>query len=305
MKNIGSSMWDELLGLPLSSPGAELSGYVHGLPKAHDFENGCINLYCSRLPAARRFLRLWKGLKDERISAKIAREEGALRLDRQKAKAVFRFSAEVFHEIAAGEFCGSEKKRAGGFGKSYEWDWLRGLWGAAGSVYRPQSGYHMVVRVKSNDKLDRMLLKVLGGAGIVVGTRVYRGSTEYMIRNQESMVTCLVGMGLVRTSLMLVETAMYRSAKSKSNSIVNCDAANIRKSLSAAREQLALIGRIENEGLWDKIPPQIKELAKLRVENPSASLRELGQMLSKPVSKSTVEYRWRRLESLVSEYQYG
>jgi DNA-binding protein WhiA len=90
-----------------------------------------------------------------------------------------------------------------------------------------------------------------------------------------------------------------RSIRERANKIVNCDSANIEKSLAAARAQLSMVDALDERGLWDEVPPALAELAKARRANPSASLGELGQILSKPVSKSTVEYRWRKLEFLI------
>ena len=291
VKKIDNVVWDEMLELPVIHPEAELAGYAQGLPKR--FEVDSVLLHCARLPVARRLLRLWKGLKEVPINAKIASGEGLLGLDRAKSRAIFRLPLGVYREILSK---GPEK--------SDRWDWLRGVWGATGSLYSPQNGYHVVLRIKDEEEAGQIgskLLKVLRRAGIVPGVRTYRGSTEYMIRSQENVVTFLARMRLVKSSLAIEETAMIRSMKGRANTMVNCDAANIGKSLTAAREQLALVGKIENKGLWNAIGPQMKELARLRISNPSASLRELGQMLERPVSKSTVEYRWKRLESLIQD----
>jgi DNA-binding protein WhiA len=138
---------------------------------------------------------------------------------------------------------------------------------------------------------------ILSSAGMPPGVREKRGRTEYMLRSQEQIVTCLSKMGLVKSSLMLEETAIVRSIRNKVNKVINCDSANIRKTVETARQQLALVDRIDAEGLWDLLTPVQAELAETRRLNPSASLSELGQMLSKPVSKSTVEYRWRKLNA--------
>ena len=298
MKKIGNLIWDEMLELPVVNPQAELAGFAQGLPKL--FEVGAVRLYCSRLPVARRLLRLWKGLKEAQINAKIGSGEGMLDLDRTKSKAVFRLPANVYREITWGPDAG-EKNGPVGPGKSDRWDWFRGVWGATGSLYSPQNGYHMVLRIRDDEVLGDGLQNVLRRSGIAPGVRRHRGRTEFMIRSHENVVTCLARMRLVRSSLALEETAMIRSVKSKANTVVNCDSANIGKSLSAAREQIALVGEIEARGLWNAISPPMRDLAKLRLEHPSASLRELGQMLEKPVSKSTVEYRWKRLESVIRD----
>jgi DNA-binding protein WhiA len=122
-----------------------------------------------------------------------------------------------------------------------------------------------------------------------------------MIRGLEDIVTVLAGMGLVRTSLVFEETAVLRSARGTANKLTNCDSANIGKTLEAARLQMRLVDALDAHGLWNAISPQLAEVARTRREPPSASLGELGQILSKPVSKSTVEYRWKKLEAFLAE----
>jgi DNA-binding protein WhiA len=106
-------------------------------------------------------------------------------------------------------------------------------------------------------------------------------------------------MGLTRTSLLLENTAVIRSVRGMANKMVNCDAANIASTLVTARAQIALVDAIDEKGLWSMLPPHLAEIAVARRENPSASLRELGQILTKPVTKSTVEYRWKKLETVI------
>jgi hypothetical protein len=99
----------------------------------------------------------------------------------------------------------------------------------------------------------------------------------------------------------LEDTAVIRSVREMANKMVNCDAANIASTLAAARSQIALVEAIDENRLWSELPPNLAEIARARRENPSASLRELGQILSKPVTKSTVEYRWKKLETVIGE----
>jgi DNA-binding protein WhiA len=83
--------------------------------------------------------------------------------------------------------------------------------------------------------------------------------------------------------------------------MTNCDRANIGKTIEAARLQMRLVETLDERGLWGEISPRLAEVARTRREHPSASLGEIGQILSKPVSKSTVEYRWKKLGAFLAE----
>jgi DNA-binding protein WhiA len=159
----------------------------------------------------------------------------------------------------------------------------------------------MSLRLPRGMNREKRLSAILRSSGVSAGARPQGSGTEYMIRGLEDIVTVLAGMGLVRTSLAFEETAVLRSARGAANKMTNCDRANIGKALEAAGLQMRLVETLDEHGLWDGISPRLAEVARARREHPSASLGELGQMLSKPVSKSTVEYRWKKLEALLAE----
>ena len=75
------------------------------------------------------------------------------------------------------------------------------------------------------------------------------------------------------------------------NRIVNCETANLNKTVNAAVKQIEAIKRLKETGEFNNLPDNLKELAKLRIENPEATLTELGKMLKEPIGKSGVNYR--------------
>ena len=75
------------------------------------------------------------------------------------------------------------------------------------------------------------------------------------------------------------------------NRIVNCETANLNKTVNAAIKQIEAIKKLKEEGKFNSLPDNLKELAELRIENPEASLTELGKMLKEPIGKSGVNYR--------------
>ena len=82
------------------------------------------------------------------------------------------------------------------------------------------------------------------------------------------------------------------------NRIVNCETANLDKTISAARRQTESIRIIEQHMGLEKLPIGLRELAYLRLENEEASLSELAEMLEKPTSRSGVNHRFRKLDSI-------
>lgn len=288
------SLWDEWSSLPATPPVEdEIAGILDGLPCSPSGDSYVF--YSGRLFMIRRLMRLWAGSEYHGGGT----EEGGIRLlpSRQKSRIPFCVGAETAEKIFA---------RSKGFARrSRNWNWARGLWGSCGALYIPKTGYYLVFRPPVGNGAAERMQGILKSAGFTVGVRKKNGGRELMLRDQQQIATFLSRMGFTNSILQLEETAIYRQVRNHANKLVNCDSANINKSLEAARGQLRLIGMLEAEGLVDGLPEPLRELIFARKNNPSISLKELGQTLPRPISKSTVEYRWRKLESILQSLERG
>ena len=103
--------------------------------------------------------------------------------------------------------------------------------------------------------------------------------------------------------LKFEEVRVYRDIRNNVNRKVNCETANLNKTLNAALKQIENIKYLKQIGQFDKMPEQLQEIANLRLENPEASLVEIGQMLSKPIGKSGVNHRFYNIEQFVSKFR--
>jgi DNA-binding protein WhiA len=139
--------------------------------------------------------------------------------------------------------------------------------------------------------------QALQRAGIPMSGRVQHGKRELIVRDQQGIVDFLSRAGLTGASLWVEDKAILRAMRDQANRIRNCDTANINKTLRAAGEQTDLAQQLVRCGLLQALPPRLRELAEARLQHPEESLSELGKRLSPPVTKSTVEYRWKRLKS--------
>ena len=81
----------------------------------------------------------------------------------------------------------------------------------------------------------------------------------------------------------------------KVNRLVNCETANMNKTMNASIEQIEIIRKLKQNGEFEKLEEPLKEIAELRLQNPSASLIELGKMLKTPIGKSGVNYRLKKV----------
>ena len=103
-------------------------------------------------------------------------------------------------------------------------------------------------------------------------------------------------------SLMNLENIrIVREMRNDVNRKVNCEAANINKTVNAAVRQMEDIRYLETVGSLDSLPEGLAEIAGLRLAHPDASLKELGEMLTPPVGKSGVNHRLRKISQLADK----
>ena len=177
---------------------------------------------------------------------------------------------------------------------SSSWSWLKGLWGSAGGLYFPKSGYYLTLIV-SDERTSETARAILERTGLA--WREHR--KEFTLRNHEDIMTFLYNTGMKSGALDFEGKTLIRSARNKANLERNYDAANTARSVKAARDQTRLAEKILSSGRLDTLPEKLREIVAMRLENPDSSLEELGGKLNPPVSKSTVNYRWNKIRSLI------
>lgn len=288
-KTLSSSMWDEwTAGSCGNSEDAleEIRGILGGVGSVEK-SGDTLHFSSGRLWIFRRLSRLWQEA-DLSIHADFA---SLLAIPKTlKGRVTLRVPENLFFLVDSGGAPPSfDKERPRR---------LRGLWGSCGALYIPKSGYYMSFRAPSAD-VEGIAAAMLKKSGFSFGRRHIQGRYEITLRNQEEIVTLLARFELAKTSLKMEEKAIFRSIKNRANMLVNCDSSNIRKTLEAASRQIDLAKAAVSSARFEGLPEVLKTLALTRVENPSATLGELGQLQSPPISKSTVQYRWKKLEHII------
>ena len=89
--------------------------------------------------------------------------------------------------------------------------------------------------------------------------------------------------------------------RGKVNRLVNFKTANLNKTINASVEQIAAINKLKENGKFNKLNENLKEIAELRIENPDMSLIDLGKLLKEPVGKSGVNYRLKKIIELAND----
>ena len=177
---------------------------------------------------------------------------------------------------------------------------LRGAFLAAGSLSDPEKSYHMEFVCSDEEKAGilKALLRKFGADAGIVGRK--RFSVVYL-KDSSEIVDVL---GWMEAPGALMEMENIRILKDMRNSVnrqVNCETANISKTVSASLKQVQEIEYIRDTAGLDSLPEHLREMAEVRLRYPDAALKELGEYLNPPVGKSGVNHRLRKLTQYAGE----
>lgn len=174
---------------------------------------------------------------------------------------------------------------------------IRGAFLAVGSVSDPEKGYHLefVCEEEEQAKLLHNLLITFD-----IDTKILERKQHYVVYMKEG--TAIVDLlNVMEAHVALMELENLRILKEMRNSVnrrVNCETANINKTVNAAAKQVEDIQYIDSKVGLASLPDTLYEMARVRLEHPDATLKELGEMLVPPVGKSGINHRLRK----ISEY---
>ena len=169
-----------------------------------------------------------------------------------------------------------------------------------GTISNPELGYHM--ELPYHDETMRLnLAKCLLKQGLPV-KQSHRKEQYYLYYKQcEQIITFLTAVGAHKAVMQIEELRVKRQVYGGVTRAMNCDNANMNKSMDASDAQIAAIEKLLKLGQLNSLPPSLQEIAVARLNMPSATLTELGQSLKKPIGKSGVNHRLRRLMALAEE----
>ena len=174
---------------------------------------------------------------------------------------------------------------------------VRGLFLAAGSMSDPEKTYHY--EIVFPDSLRASQLQEIINSFLIEAKIVLRKKYYVVYVKEGSQIVDLLNIMEAHTSLMDFEN--IRILKEMRNSInrqVNCEAANINKTVTAAAKQIDDILFIRDTIGFDNLTEGLEEIAELRISYPESSLKELGAMLNPPIGKSGVNHRLKKLCSI-------
>ena len=176
---------------------------------------------------------------------------------------------------------------------------IRGAFMGSGSINNPENSYHLEITLSNKENLI-FLKKQLEKFDIHAKTLITSNKFSVYLKEGEEISRLLALIGANKAVMQFEDIRIQKEMRGKVNRIVNCETANLNKTINAAIEQIAAIKKLQKDGRFNKLDDNLKEIAILRVENPDMSLVELGKLLKEPVGKSGVNYRLKKIVEIAN-----
>lgn len=176
---------------------------------------------------------------------------------------------------------------------------IRGTFMGAGSINNPEREYHLEIEV-TNEQNMNIVLKLLLEFGIKAKYMEAKNKYYIYLKEGEEISKFLALIGAAKAVMKFEDIRIQKEMRGKVNRLVNCETANLNKTINASIEQIAAIRKLQENGEFKKLDDNLKEIALLRLENPDMPLIELGKKLKVPIGKSGVNYRLRKIMEIAN-----
>ncbi|MEA5019486.1 MAG: DNA-binding protein WhiA [Gordonibacter sp.] len=180
--------------------------------------------------------------------------------------------------------------------------YLRGAFLGSGFVSSPRGDFHFEITVES-EALAEGLVQLLERKGI--NARIMQRRSSYMVylKSGAAILEFLAFAGAHQCALAMENERVIKSVRNDVNRMTNAEIANQAKSANASVDQIYAIRAVLEAHGMDNLPPALQDYIRLRVTYPEATLKELGERATPPLSKSAVYHRVRRIEQMAKETQ--
>lgn len=181
---------------------------------------------------------------------------------------------------------------------------VKGAFLGAGSITDPNKQYHLEIVFEEKNNAD-YILNICKGYGVHLKFLELENRVQLYIKDGEEISKFLALLGANKAVLSFEDVRITKEIKNNVNRLVNCETANLNKIVNASVNQVNDIKLIQKLNKFEELPNDLKEIAILRLENPDASLKVLGELLEKPLGKSGVNHRLQRIHEFAEELREG
>ncbi len=177
---------------------------------------------------------------------------------------------------------------------------LRGSFLGAGSCTNPEKSYHLEI-IFGDKKNSDYILNLSKDFDIEFKSILFKNKYMLYLKDVEQVSNFLACIGAKKAVLKLEDIRVFKEMKNNVNRIVNCETANLNKIVDTAVSQIEDIKLLQKMNRFEELKPEVREVAILRLQHPESSLKELGEMLSKPIGKSGINHRLKKIHNLANE----
>ena len=175
---------------------------------------------------------------------------------------------------------------------------VRGAFLGAGSINNPSRTYHLEINLSTKNNMG-FLDEILKQCNI--RCKKLENNNSIYLKDGEEISSIIALFGASSSVLKFEDIRVQKEMNGKVNRIVNCQSANLNKTLNASVEQIDAIRRLQQSNKFNNLDDNLKEIALLRLEYPDMSLVELGKKLKEPLGKSGVNYRLKRIIKIAED----
>lgn len=176
---------------------------------------------------------------------------------------------------------------------------VRGLFVAAGNITDPVKSYHLEFSMPDTDSCDAVS-EVLETCGFTASRTFRKGRAILYFKNSTVIEDLLGFIGAAFGAFEVMNAKIVKELRKDTNRQVNCDSANIAKSVGAMERHISVINKLIDSGDFAAMSEELQTTAMLRLEFPNATMLELGNQFSPPISKSGVKHR---LDKIIDFYE--
>ncbi|MDX9918235.1 MAG: DNA-binding protein WhiA [Gudongella sp.] len=182
--------------------------------------------------------------------------------------------------------------------------YIRGSFLGGGSLSNPEKTYHLEF-VTNREEHAENLRDIINSFGL--SSKIIQRKENFVvyIKEGEQIVDILNIIGAHQALLKLEDIRVLKDVRNNINRIVNCETANLEKTIEASIRQKESIELISRKMGLGRLPDNLREIAELRLSYPDASLKEIGELANPPLGKSGVNHRFRKIEEIAEEIRGG
>jgi len=175
--------------------------------------------------------------------------------------------------------------------------YMRGTFLTGGAITDPAKSYHLEL-VTDRFNVSRQTFSLLLDMDFTPKETSRNGNYIIYFKQSSAIEDFLTLIGAPIHAMELMSAKIEKDVRNAVNRKVNCDTANVSKTVDAAVAQITAINIIKERGKFEALPEKLKHTAELRVENPELSIKDLAEILEPPVTKSCLNHRLRKLVEL-------